>query len=115
MQYCHSFFFGGGRSLDLFFWGGAALKVIIENDKRHYPETTCHAFVVNAPGIVTVAWDILSPILDKKTRDKVQIIGGGTRAPVVGTGRGLKRWTTYGASDIRHTLFFFILESHPIV
>eukprot|EP00667_Euglena_gracilis_P014210 EG_transcript_14713 len=53
----------------------SALKVIIENDKRHYPETTCHAFVVNAPSIVTVAWNIISPLLDQRTREKVRILG----------------------------------------
>jgi len=52
-----------------------ALKAIIENDKQNYPETTSHAFVVNAPGIVTVAWNILSPILDHRTRAKVHILG----------------------------------------
>ena len=52
-----------------------ALKGIIENDKKYYPETTRHAFVVNAPGIVTVAWNFLSPILDARTRDKIQIMG----------------------------------------
>lgn len=53
-----------------------ALKLIIENDKKNYPETTRYAFVVNAPAIVSIAWNVIAPILDKRTADKVHIMGG---------------------------------------
>jgi hypothetical protein len=45
-------------------------------NKLNYPETLRKNYIINAPGIFTMVWNIVSPWLDPSTQDKTAIFGG---------------------------------------
>lgn len=45
-------------------------------DSSHYPETMAKMFIINAPGIFTVAWSMIKGFLDERTVRKIEILGG---------------------------------------
>jgi hypothetical protein len=49
------------------------LKETSALDEKHYPELLRNMYVINAPGIVSMFWKIISRWLDPKTRAKVNI------------------------------------------
>lgn len=52
-------------------------RLITAMDSDNYPES-CHAiYIVNGGMAFGAIWRILSPFVDKGTRDKVHVIGSG--------------------------------------
>jgi len=52
-------------------------RLITAMDSDNYPET-CHAiYIVNGGMAFGAIWRIVSPFVDKGTRDKVHVIGSG--------------------------------------
>ena len=47
------------------------VKLISKIGPPHYPEITERVLVVRAPWIVKMAWAVVSPLLPKRTREKV--------------------------------------------
>ena len=45
-------------------------------DQNNYPERLKKLYILNAPWFFTGIWAIVSPFLDAKTRDKINILGG---------------------------------------
>jgi len=43
--------------------------------KRNYPETLRRLYIVNTPALFTMMWKIITPMLDKSTLKKTQILG----------------------------------------
>ena len=42
----------------------------------NYPESVEKMFIINAPLIFRTVWGFISPLMDKRTRDKTSILGG---------------------------------------
>ncbi|KAI8071715.1 CRAL-TRIO domain-containing protein [Gongronella butleri] len=51
------------------------LKLVAGYVQTYYPETLHRLFVVNAPSAFLVMWKVIKPWLDKRTLDKVHILG----------------------------------------
>eukprot|EP00743_Colponemidia_sp_Colp-15_P001514 GILK01001654.1.p1 GENE.GILK01001654.1~~GILK01001654.1.p1 ORF type:complete len:442 (+),score=79.64 GILK01001654.1:100-1326(+) len=57
----------------------AILKSLSSIDQDNYPEQLNKLFVVNAPGIINVVWNVVKPWLNPVTKSKIDIIGGSGR------------------------------------
>ena len=55
----------------------AFLKRMLGIFQDHYPETLHRALIVRAPWAFYTAWKIISPWLDKRILDKINILGSG--------------------------------------
>lgn len=53
----------------------ALLKQILAIDEANYPESLKKMFVINTPGIFKFLWAIVKPMVDKKTLEKIVILG----------------------------------------
>ena len=42
----------------------------------NYPESVEKMFIINAPLMFRTVWGFISPLMDKRTRDKTSILGG---------------------------------------
>ncbi|ORX58798.1 CRAL/TRIO domain-containing protein [Hesseltinella vesiculosa] len=51
------------------------VKLVADHFQAHYPETLHRLFIVNAPSAFLVMWKVIKPWLDKRTLDKVHILG----------------------------------------
>jgi hypothetical protein len=51
------------------------IKTTIEIDESHYPEILSKMYVVNVPKIFAIFWKLISPCIDKKTLEKIEICG----------------------------------------
>lgn len=50
------------------------MKQLLGIVQNQYPERLDRALLLNTPGIFYAAWKVISPLLDKQTRDKVFFI-----------------------------------------
>ena len=55
--------------------GFALLKKMIDLDQRHYPESMYKMFIINAPWLLSTAFEVVKPWLDPMTLSKIQILG----------------------------------------
>ncbi|KAL2495947.1 Sec14p-like phosphatidylinositol transfer family protein [Forsythia ovata] len=55
------------------------LSVISTIDDLNYPEKTETYFIVNAPYIFSACWKVVKPLLQERTRKKVQVLSGSGR------------------------------------
>jgi hypothetical protein len=70
-------------------------------DSDNYPEC-CHAiYILNAGATFTAIWRMLSPFVDKGTRDKVHVIANARQAEV----RLLPSRAVFALSPARHVFF----------
>ena len=53
----------------------AQIKIAISILQNHYPERLGMIFVINAPFVFTAAWRLIQPLLDERTRNKIEILG----------------------------------------
>jgi CRAL/TRIO domain len=53
----------------------AQIKIAISILQNHYPERLGTIFVINAPFVFTAAWRLIQPLLDERTRSKIEILG----------------------------------------
>ena len=51
------------------------VKVVVSVLQNHYPERLGSVFVVNAPFIFAAAWRMIQPLLDERTRSKIDVLG----------------------------------------
>ena len=51
------------------------IKIAISILQNHYPERLGMIFVINAPFVFTAAWRLIQPLLDERTRNKIEILG----------------------------------------
>ena len=51
------------------------IKVIVSILQNHYPERLGTVYVINAPFIFSAAWRMIQPLLDERTRSKIEILG----------------------------------------
>jgi len=51
------------------------VKVIVSVLQNHYPERLGSVFAVNAPFIFSAAWRMIQPLLDERTRSKIDVLG----------------------------------------
>ena len=51
------------------------LRQVSAISQDNYPEMLGRLFVINAPVTFTIVWKFIRPLLDKRTRDKVSILG----------------------------------------
>ena len=51
------------------------MKVAIGILQNHYPERLGRIFVINAPFVFTAAWRMVQPLLDERTKNKIDILG----------------------------------------
>jgi len=58
------------------------VKLCSSIDEAHYPELLKKMIVINAPRIFTLFWAILKPIMDKRTIEKIEILGCDYRSVV---------------------------------
>lgn len=56
------------------------LKKMIFIDQNYYPETLHRLFVINAPWYFSTMYTMFKPLVDKRTRDKVKVIGSNYHA-----------------------------------
>lgn len=72
-------------------------RLITAMDSDNYPET-CHAiYIVNGGIAFGAIWRIVSPFVDKGTRDKVHVVGSGKYMRVsLGRTRGARRVCVWG-------------------
>ena len=47
-------------------------KIMSDN----YPECVEKMFILNAPFFFTAIWKFIGPLIDKRTRDKISVLGG---------------------------------------
>ncbi|KAL8237615.1 hypothetical protein R6Q59_018696 [Mikania micrantha] len=52
------------------------LTVIASIDDLNYPEKTDTYYIVNAPYIFSACWKVVSPLLQERTRKRVQVLSG---------------------------------------
>jgi len=52
------------------------LTVISTIDDLNYPEKTDRYYIVNAPYIFSACWKVVKPLLQERTRKKVQVLSG---------------------------------------
>ncbi|MFS7946428.1 putative CRAL-TRIO lipid binding domain, CRAL/TRIO domain, CRAL/TRIO domain superfamily [Helianthus anomalus] len=52
------------------------LTVISSSDDLNYPEKTDTYYIVNAPYIFSACWKVVRPLLQERTRKKVQVLSG---------------------------------------
>lgn len=52
------------------------LSVISAIDDLNYPEKTETYYIVNAPYIFSACWKVVRPLLQERTRKKVQVLSG---------------------------------------
>ena len=57
--------------------GFGLLKQMIDLDQRHYPESMYKTFIINAPWLLSTAFEIVKPWLDPLTLTKIHILGEG--------------------------------------
>ncbi|KAL3821141.1 hypothetical protein ACJIZ3_007046 [Penstemon smallii] len=55
------------------------LSVISTIDDLNYPEKTENYYIVNAPYIFSACWKVVRPLLQERTRKKVQVLSGSGR------------------------------------
>lgn len=55
------------------------LTVMSTIDDLNYPEKTDTYFIVNAPYIFSACWKVVRPLLQERTRKKVQVLSGSGR------------------------------------
>ncbi|KAK9268654.1 hypothetical protein L1049_000411 [Liquidambar formosana] len=55
------------------------LTVISTIDDLNYPEKTDTYYIVNAPYVFSACWKVVKPLLQERTRRKVQVLQGGGR------------------------------------
>ncbi|KAL7143066.1 hypothetical protein ABFS83_08G165900 [Erythranthe nasuta] len=55
------------------------LSVITAIDDLNYPERTKTYYIVNAPYIFSACWKVVRPLLQERTRKKVQVLSGSGR------------------------------------
>jgi hypothetical protein len=53
----------------------AQMKIAIGILQNHYPERLGGILIISAPFIFTAAWRLLQPLLDERTRNKINILG----------------------------------------
>jgi hypothetical protein len=58
------------------------MKLAIGILQNHYPERLGMIFVINAPFVFTAAWRLIQPLLDERTRNKIDILGSDYLAKV---------------------------------
>jgi hypothetical protein len=51
------------------------MKIAISILQNHYPERLGRIFVINAPFVFTAAWRLIQPLLDERTKNKIEILG----------------------------------------
>jgi hypothetical protein len=51
------------------------IKIAISLLQNHYPERLGMIYVINAPFVFTAAWRMIQPLLDERTRNKIDILG----------------------------------------
>jgi hypothetical protein len=52
------------------------LSVISTIDDLNYPEKTTTYYIVNAPYVFSACWKVVRPLLQERTRNKVQVLSG---------------------------------------
>ncbi|CAN6448279.1 unnamed protein product [Victoria cruziana] len=55
------------------------LTIISTIDDLNYPEKTDTYYIVNAPYIFSACWKVVKPLLQERTRKKIQVLQGGGR------------------------------------
>lgn len=53
----------------------AQIKIAISLLQNHYPERLGMIYVINAPWAFTAAWRLIQPLLDERTKNKIEILG----------------------------------------
>jgi len=51
------------------------IRITVEIDQAHYPESLRKMYIVNAPSIFNTFWKLISPWLDKRTVSKIEVCG----------------------------------------
>ncbi|KAL8505408.1 hypothetical protein ACS0TY_016591 [Phlomoides rotata] len=80
------------------------LSAISTIDDLNYPEKTDTYYIVNAPYIFSACWKVVRPLLQERTRKKVQVLSGSGREELLNVG-------CYSASYF-HTL---IIRKAPLL
>ncbi|XP_039116187.1 phosphatidylinositol/phosphatidylcholine transfer protein SFH1-like [Dioscorea cayenensis subsp. rotundata] len=88
------------------------LTVISTVDDLNYPEKTDTYFIVNVPYIFSACWKVVKPLLQERTRKKVQVLQGSGRDELLKImdyaslphfctreGSGSSRYSSSGSSD----------------
>lgn len=52
------------------------LKAISKLSQDNYPELLGKMVIINTPWVFKAVWNFVSPMLDKRTRDKISMVGG---------------------------------------
>ncbi|KAL3503641.1 hypothetical protein ACH5RR_038090 [Cinchona calisaya] len=88
------------------------LTIISTIDDLNYPEKTDTYYIVNAPYIFSACWKVVRPLLQERTRKKVQVLSGSGRDELLKImdyaslphfckreGSGSSRYSTNGTTD----------------
>ncbi|XP_048140980.1 SEC14 cytosolic factor isoform X3 [Rhodamnia argentea] len=88
------------------------LTIISTVDDLNYPEKTNTYYIANAPYIFSACWKVVKPLLQERTRKKVQVLPGSGRDDLLkimdysslphfckGEGSGSGRHSTYGPEN----------------
>ena len=59
-------------------WNINVIRQVASIGPAYYPEMTEKVFLVQAPFLAAKCWGLISPLLPKRTRDKVRIVGKGS-------------------------------------
>lgn len=51
------------------------IKISSQVAQDYYPEILGRMFIVNAPTLFTMVWKVVKPWLDKRTQNKIKIMG----------------------------------------
>lgn len=53
----------------------STLQVCSALDESHYPEMLKRMFIINTPRIFTLFFSLVKPMMDKRTLDKIRVLG----------------------------------------
>lgn len=88
-----------GFRLSTFYSARSDLKMISGLAQDNYPEAVQTMMIINAPKVFTVVWSFLKPLLDKRTREKINILGSNYLPTVLEHVRKEELPTFLGGSD----------------
>lgn len=90
------------------------LTIISTIDDLNYPEKTVTYYIVNAPYIFSACWKVVKPLLQERTRNKVQVLPGCGRDELlkIMDYSSLPHFCREGSGSSRHAENCFSLD-HP--